>query len=71
MNEQVPDFAIFQNSRTQQSAIWTKEEGKWRQCGKSEYPAILIVATLLRESPSPEQTMKQIAKMMRDGDSSE
>ena len=66
MNQQVPDFAVFQNSRTQQSAIWTKEEGKWRSCTKDEYPAMLILVTLLRESPNPEETMQEIAKMMRD-----
>ena len=66
-NNQIPDFAVFQNSRTQESAIWTKGEGKWRTCEKHEYPAILILVTLLRESPNPEETMQEIAKMMHDG----
>ena len=66
VNEQqpAPDFAVFQNSRTQESAIWTKEDG-WRKCERNEYPAMLIVVTLLRESPNPQETMQQIAKMMR------
>jgi hypothetical protein len=66
MNElpSTPDFAVFQNSSTQRSAIWTKETG-WHECNRDEYPAILILVTLLRESPNPEETMREIISMMR------
>jgi hypothetical protein len=68
MNQKpVPDFAVFQNSRTMTSAIWTKDRGEWIHCEKHEYPAILILVTLLRESPNPAATMEEIAKMMRSG----
>ena len=66
-DNQVPEFCIFQNSRTLQSAIWTKEKGEWQNCSKEEFPAILIFATLLRESKDPEETMRQVAKVMREG----
>ena len=67
MEKPVPDFAIFQDSKRMRSAIWTKEEGKWRECEKDEYPAILILVTLLRESPNPVETMKEVAAIMRKG----
>ena len=67
IDNQVPEFCIFQNSRTQQSAIWTKEKGEWQNCVREEYPAILVLASLLRESPDPTATMQQVAKIMRDG----
>jgi len=60
--EQVPEFCIFQNSRTQQSAIWTKETG-WSKCGEDEYLAISVVADLLRNSPNIQETMLQIHKV--------
>jgi len=61
----VADFAVFQNSRTLQSAIWTKELGRWHVCDKDEYPAILVVVTLLRNSPNPTKTMKEVAALLR------
>ena len=62
-----PDFAVFQNSRTLTSAVWTKESGEWHQCRQEEYPAILILATLLRESSDPTGTMQQIVAIMKAG----
>ena len=59
-----PDFAIFQNSRTGQSAIWTKELGSWHECDKEEYPAILLIATLLRDSTDPTNTMNHIMSLL-------
>jgi hypothetical protein len=58
------DFAIFQNSRTRQSAIWTKELGHWHECNKEEYPAILLIATMLRDSPDPTNTMNHIMSLL-------
>ena len=63
----VPDFAIFQNSRTRISAIWTKPQGRWTECTKDEYDAIDLFATLLRNSPNPKETMKQISKIVNGG----
>jgi len=66
MKKPVPDFAVFQDSKRFRSAIWTKEEGRWQECEKSEYNAMLILVTLLRESPNPERTMREIVTMMRE-----
>lgn len=49
------------------SAVWTKELGRWHECGREEYPAMLLLVTLLRNSPDPERTMKEIITMMRFG----
>ena len=68
MEKPVPDFAVFQNSRTLQSAIWTREAGEWHRCNPEEYPAMLILVTLLRESPNPTETMKEVIKVMRAGE---
>jgi len=59
-----PDFAVFQNSRTLESAIWTKELGRWHECNKEEYPAILLIATMLRQSHNPTQTMNHIMSLL-------
>ena len=63
----VPDFAIFQNSRTRTAAIWTKPQGEWTECTEEEYDAIDLFVTLLRNSPNPTKTMKEISKIIRGG----
>ena len=63
----VPEFAIFQNSRLKQSAIWTKEKGEWINCEKREYDAINVLVNLLRNSKNPSQTMENIANILRKG----
>ena len=68
--EHVPDFAIFQNSRTRQSAIWTKQHG-WQNCTVEEYPAMALMADMLRDSGEPEMMMKMIAALYLGGTSSE
>jgi hypothetical protein len=54
-----PDLAIFQNSRTRQTAIWTKES-KWQKCREDEYAAMRLLVQLIRTSDDPELTMKKI-----------
>ena len=61
----VPDFAIFQDSKRYRSAIWTKQQGKWQECEKEEFAAILIMANLIRHSPNPNATMQQLIEMMQ------
>jgi hypothetical protein len=56
-----PDFAIFQNSRTKQTAIWTKES-KWQKCREDEYGAFRLLSSLIRNSPDPEPLMKKIIR---------
>jgi len=64
---QVPEFAIFQNSRRRVCAIWTKSQGRWQECQPDEYDAINLFVTLLRESDNPHETLKEIVKIMRSG----
>lgn len=65
MNEKpVPEFAIFQNSRTRVSGIWSSHIGEWKQCPESEYEAIALVATILRNSPNPEAVLITIAEQL-------
>ena len=65
MKKQVPDFAIFQNSRTMQSAIWSKGHGKCIQCKTSEYAPLAIIVNLLRRSPNPQEVMEELQNMAR------
>ena len=65
MEKQVPDFAIFQNSRTMQSAIWSKEYGKWIQCRSNEYAPLAIIVNLLRHSPNPQEVMEELQEVAR------
>ncbi|MAH48982.1 hypothetical protein CMI37_24355 [Candidatus Pacearchaeota archaeon] len=64
---QVPEFAIFQNSRTRVAAIWTKHQGRWQECEPEEYDAISLFVALLRESDNPHATLEEIVKIMRGG----
>jgi hypothetical protein len=64
MNEPIPDFAIFQNSRTRQSALWVKEVGEWKRCTTEDYTPILVMANMLRSSPDPSKTLNEIAKVI-------
>ena len=57
MNE-APEFAIFQNSRTQRSAIWTGS--KWRDAPKEDYDHLRLLATLIRTDPNPVAIVKAI-----------
>ena len=64
MSKSIPDFAIFQNSRTKQSALWVKEVGEWRHCVQADYEPILVMASMLRHSPDPSKTLSEIAKVI-------
>ena len=61
----VADFAVYQNSRTRKSAIWTKDLGRWHSCRESEYQAIDLIVTLLRNSPNPHKTMEAVAALLQ------
>jgi len=60
----IPDFSIFQNARTRVSGVWIKEAGEWRECPERDFDALEVIATMLRKSPSPEQTRVMIAKFV-------
>ena len=69
-NKPVPDFAIFQNSRTRMSAVWAKEQGEWVVASKDEYGALKILAEIIRNSNNAsamlEGLVNQIHKIRRD-----
>tara|TARA_Y100000593_G_scaffold61787_1_gene114450 strand:+ start:7315 stop:7509 length:195 start_codon:yes stop_codon:yes gene_type:complete len=58
----VPEFAIFQNSRTKRTAIWTKQSGKWTDVPKEDYAHIGLLATLIRTDPNPVEICKAVIK---------
>jgi len=63
MNE-APEFAIFQNSRTQQSAIWVG--GKWKDAPQEDYEHLRLLATLIRTDSDPIAVVKSIVKINKD-----
>ena len=56
--EHVPEFAILQNSKTRETALWTKERGKWFPAGEDEYDILKGIAQLIRTSEYPEEVLK-------------
>ena len=67
----LPEFAIFQNSRTKTSAIWTKEQGKWKDCPESDFEPLALMARCIRTAPDPVEIVRQIQaanKNNKEGD---
>jgi hypothetical protein len=62
-DNKIPDFAIFQNSRTRQSAIWSKEAGHWIDAKESEYEPLAIIVNLIRHSPNPQEIVEELARV--------
>jgi hypothetical protein len=60
-----PDFAIFQNSKTRHSAIWTKERGEWVDATSEEYDILGLLARTLRTTPDPSEVVKMLAEEAR------
>ena len=60
-----PDFAIFQNSKTRHSAIWTKERGEWVDATPEEYDILGLLARTLRTTPDPSEVVKMLAEEAR------
>lgn len=65
MEKPIPEFAVFQDSKRLRSALWTKESGRWHECGKDEFLAVSILVSLLRHSKNPTRTMEEITKVMQ------
>ena len=59
-----PEFAIFQNSRTKQSAIWVNV--KWKDAPEEDYDHLRLLATLIRTDPEPTKIVKSIANINKD-----
>ena len=64
MNNDVPEFAIFQNSRTRRSAIWTKDHG-WEDALDKDYEHLGLLASLLRTAPNPNDILKTLAGQIK------
>ena len=62
MDEQnnIPEFAILQNSRTKVTGLWTKERGEWIQADENEYEVLGLVAQLIRTSENPVEVLEAV-----------
>ena len=58
MNNPVPEFAIFQNSKTKVSGVWAN--GKWTEAPRSDYIILGLIAKMIRVSPNPVDVIKSI-----------
>ena len=63
--EDVPEFAIFQNSRTRRSAVWTKESG-WENALNKDYEQLGLLASMLRTAPDPNKILALLAKQIKE-----
>ena len=64
MND-APEFAIFQNSRTRRTAIWTKEHG-WEDAPNKDYEQLGLLASMLRAAPDPNKILTLLAKQIKE-----
>ena len=63
----VPEIAILQNDKTRNSAVWSKETGKWTEFNSDEeYACLLVIVNMLRHSPHPNDTAKSIIKTIKE-----
>ena len=60
MDKKVPEFAIFQNSATHRSAIWTVERGKWVEAGEDEYNILNLLVGIIRTSDNPSTIIEML-----------
>lgn len=60
MSKPVPDFAIFQNSRTHTTGLWAKEKGEWVRARDDEFDILALLATLIRTTPNPQDVLDGI-----------
>ena len=54
----IPEFAIFQNSRTKQSGVWNGE--RWAYPPKKDFELLRVLSTLIRTDPDPVGIVKAI-----------
>ena len=57
---ETPEFAIFQNSRTKESAIWNGD--KWAYPPTKDYDHLRLLATLIRTDPDPVGICRSLVK---------
>ena len=58
MNEPLPEFAIFQNSRTKQSGVWNGT--RWAYPPEKDFELLRVLASLIRTDPDPVGIVKSI-----------
>ena len=56
--EHVPEFSILQNSRTKETALFTKERGEWFTLPEEDYEILKGIAELIRVSEYPDEVLK-------------
>ena len=66
MNDKVPEFAIFQNSRTRQSAIWTRTQGRWHDAAEGEFDALWTLVHIIRNSDDVPKLMSQLVTQIQE-----
>ena len=54
----VPEFAIFQNSRTKQSGVWNGK--RWAFPPEEDFELLRVLSTLIRTDPDPVGIIKSI-----------
>jgi hypothetical protein len=57
---EIPEFAIFQNSRTKRSAIWNGQ--KWAEPPVKDYAHLRLLATLIRTDPDPVGIVEELIR---------
>jgi hypothetical protein len=66
MENKVPEFAIFQNSKTRQSSIWVKHKGRWVDAAESEFDALWTLAQIIRNAKNVAEIMENIVSQLRE-----
>jgi len=56
--ERVPEFAILQNSRTKETALFTKERGEWFTVPTEDYDILKGISQLIRVAEYPSEVLK-------------
>mgnify|MGYP000302738328 CR=1 FL=1 len=54
----VPEFAIFQNSRTKKSGVWNGK--RWAEPPIQDFDYVRLLATLIRTDPNPAKIAREI-----------
>ena len=61
--EVAPEFAILQNSRTKETAIWA--QGRWRVCPSEDYVPVALLSNVIRNAPDGVDLMKKVSNFLK------
>ena len=56
----VPEFVIFQNSRTKKSSVWNGK--KWAYPPTEDYNYVGLLARLIRTDPNPAKIARELVR---------